>query len=157
MAVFLTASPCLGRDPKSAELPEILELAGWLKEDAEEAYGDISRWAGHPGLKAAVPYLRDFMNKTAAFIQKIQDSDKSPWRVAGAYRDLNESYAKVQQVFIHRPIFGTSPYALSEIAFSMEDLEQYFLYPQIKPGQVFYSVPYPLWPPVFAGAVFYRR
>jgi len=141
------------RDPKPEEMGSIQEIASYLIGDTQQAYHDLSYLAGtNPQIDRVLPQLQRLNEKAYRFYMGLKDNEKSPWRTTRSYKELNKAFGDAREAFVQRITYSVSPDAFEEIAYLMEELLLYYLYP---PGEgIIYSyqvqpqVIYP-WIPTF--------
>jgi hypothetical protein len=141
------------RDPKLEEMGPIQEIASYLLSDTQQVYHDLSSLAGTDAqIDGVLPQLERLNKKALQFYQRLDGNEKSPWRTTRSYKELNQAFVDAREAFVQRTTYSLSPSAFEEIAYLMEGLLLYYLYP---PGEgIVYSyevqpqVVYP-WIPTF--------
>src|SRR5262245_56281611 len=118
------------RDPKTEEMDTIQEIAGYLNGDAYQVYNDLKVFAGaHPQIDWALPRLEKLNQKALEFHERLRWNKKSPWRTTHAYEDLVKAFGEARDAFIQRSTYSVNPAAFEEIAYLMDILLTYYLYP----------------------------
>jgi hypothetical protein len=126
------ARPSQARDPKLEEIGQIQQIAYYLRIDTQVAYNAVAALAGtDPIVDQSLPLLEKLNEKAQNFYSRAMDSQKTPWRTTGPYKDLNQAFVDAKVAFIAQPTYFANPQAFEEIAYWMGGLLQYFLYPSI--------------------------
>ena len=127
---FSALSPSLARDPRKEEIPEVQEIAYFLKFNTFQIYSAVANHGGvFSDFRATVQALDRLDRKAGQFYDRTLKSSDAPWRATSAYRELNQAFLDARSAFIQQPIYFLDPRAFEETAFLMGALLQFYQEP----------------------------
>ncbi len=127
---FIPQTVEASRDPKTAEMATIQEIANYLRGNAAVIYqGAVSESDRNAQVEVLTTHLEQLSQKSQEFYAKVVKDSNAPWRTTSYYKELNQAFVNAQQAFTNQNLYLADPRPFEEIAFLMGALLQYYQEP----------------------------